>query len=119
VLVRLRSARGDGGYEYDQKPGARIAGFEDRRPGFDKLHSQFFLQLAPDRIRIHLAGLALSSREFPEPAVPFVSRALADKEAIPAPDHGCNDAYQRIRRFRQIVRASDAVRSGAVTHGAR
>lgn len=102
MLVGDRLTQGAHRHEDDPEWRALVVRLELDLADLHHLHSELFEQLATQRIGITLARLAFAAREFPEPAVPLVERALADEEILAAAQHGSDDAHQVTGRLRLV-----------------
>ena len=85
----------------------RRAGIHDRqlrRADAEHLDAQLLAQLAPRRVEVRLAGLALPTRELPQAAVPLVGRALAEEQSVTVRDDGGDHADGLGGHGRKLVR---------------
>jgi hypothetical protein len=66
-------------------------------PNPNDLDAEFLAKFSPSCICERLAWLALTAREFPQPAVALVESALADEYFLATRNHRCDDPDHGIR----------------------
>lgn len=90
--------------EYDQEGRVWVPMREQHVAHLPDHELKLFQQLTRYGRPVRLVRLALAARELPEPAMPLVTRALADEVAIIPPNYGSDDTRQR-----QIGRTTSVV----------
>jgi hypothetical protein len=104
VLVAHGSANNGHRHEGDEKRRPRVAQREQFFADVDYLDAELLAQLACGRIPVRLATLALSAGKFPETAMPFVRRTLADEQAFSVGNDSCDDADDIGRHDGKVAR---------------
>jgi hypothetical protein len=91
MLKALRLPVDYGPQKADEKSGYPITVLSSQQWFCCRRDSQFFQQLAPQRLTVGLAILNFAARKLPQPRMTFPGRALAEQVASVLLDYGGND----------------------------